>query len=189
MNSGLERGDFFGGVIAPLRALAEAERLWRPAQQLRGVALMSQGADAGRVFVLERGLVKLVYATPDGGERVKSFIVDQGLFGPALDDAEERYSATTLEPSVTVALPSSWLVARMAENALLRDAAARFEVWVRKRKQAREMALLCRTPEERYLDLLRDEPGLVSRLSQGDIARFIGITPIAFSRIKRRVAR
>lgn len=189
MNPSLEGKKIVEALIAPLRTLAEAERLWRPVEHSRGIEVMTQGAEAGHVFVLEQGLVKLSYATPDGGERVKSFIVDRGLFGPALGDVEERYSATVLEPSITVALPTSWLFSQAVKSEALREAAAMFDAWVRARKEAREMALLCRTPEERYRDFVRNEPDLVARLAQGDIARFVGITPIAFSRIKRRLMR
>jgi hypothetical protein len=57
------------------------------------------------------------------------------------------------------------------------------------RKQQREEALLCDSAETRYRNMLKDEPALLARLPQGDIARFLRVTPIAFSRIKRRVSR
>ncbi len=98
MNPNLDQ-NIFAEIVRPLRDLATAERLWLTVDHPRGTELMAQGATAAHVFVLEAGLVKLAYATPDGGERVKSFIVDQGVFGPAIGDDEGRYSAVTLEPS------------------------------------------------------------------------------------------
>lgn len=187
MNSGLEHAEFVGALLAPLREQAHRDRLWRPVETPRGVELMAQGGTAPSIFVLEAGLVKLAYATPDGGERIKSFIVDVGLFGPGLGEEEGRFSAITLEPSTTVALPATWLLARIAESEALQVARFRFEAWVRARKEAREQALLCDSAETRYLDFLKNEPELARRLQQADIARFIGVTPIAFSRIKRRV--
>lgn len=188
MNSGLSGDDFLEPLIAAVRRVAESERLWRPVEHLRGSALMRQGDDAGHIFVLLRGLIKLAYATPDGGERVKSFIADRGVFGPAIDDVEERYSAVALEPSRVVALPTRWLSARFATHVELRDGAARLDGWIKARKEARERALLCDSAEQRYRDLLREQPDLAGRLQQGDIARYIGVTPIALSRIKRRIA-
>ena len=187
MNPGLAKADFMNSQLAPLREQARRERLWRPVETPRGVELMAQGGPARFIFVLEAGLVKLAYATPDGGERVKSFIVDVGVFGPGLGEEEGRFSATTLELSTTVALPATWLLARIAESETLSAARARFESWVRARKEAREQALLCDSAETRYRNFLRNEPELARRLQQADIARFIGVTPIAFSRIKRRV--
>ena len=69
----------------------------------------------------------------------------------------------------------------------MREAALTFSAWVLRRKQAREAALLSMTPEARYRALLTHAPDALARLPQGDIARFLGITPIAFSRIKRRM--
>ena len=187
MNLGSGQAEFMESLLAPLRELARRECLWRPADTPRGVELMAQGGAAPSFFVLQSGLVKLSYATPEGGERIKSFIVDAGLFGAGLGEVEGRFSATTLEPSRTVALPASWLAARIAESEALQAARATFETWVRARKEAREQALLCDSAETRYRDFLRNEPLLARRLRQADIARFIGVTPIAFSRIKRRV--
>lgn len=44
------------------------------------------------------------------------------------------------------------------------------------------------SPEDRYRALQGNAADALARLAQGDIARFLGITPIAFSRIKRRMA-
>ena len=185
MNQGLE----IEGFLHPLREQACRDRLWRPVAQPRGTALMTQGGTTPALYVLCAGLVKLAYLTPEGGERIKSFIVDLGVFGAGTSDADARFSAITLEPSTIVALPSSWFTARLNDNPAIRAAYAGFEAWLRARKEAREEALLCQSAEARYLDLLRHEPGLVRRLQQADIARYIGVTPIAFSRIKRRIAR
>jgi CRP-like cAMP-binding protein len=188
VNSGLVGPDFLESLLAPLRDAALSDRLWRPVANPKGFELLAQGAPASCVFVLESGLVKLAYRTAEGGERIKSFIVDKGLFGPGLGEKEVRFAATTLEPSTTVALPARWLAARIADSAELQSARLHFEAWLRARKQAREQALLCDSAETRYRAFLRNEPELAGRLQQADIARFIGVTPIAFSRIKRRIS-
>ena len=186
MNSGLDN-DHLEEIIRPLRDLAVAEGLWRVVEHPRGTELMAQGAAAEHIFVLDQGLVKLTYATAEGGERVKSFIVDKGVFGAAIGDDEIRYAAVTLETSVVCALPVRWLTERLASHPALATALARFDRWFGKRKEARELSLLCDTAEDRFRALLRAEPQLVLRLPQADIARYIGVTPIAFSRIKRRM--
>jgi len=188
MNPGLSNVAFVEALIAPLRDRARSEGLWRPVAVSRGTELMLQGAAAPSVFVLESGLVKLAYLTAEGAERIKSFIADRGLFGPGLDDDQGRYSAVALEQCCTAALPVSWLARRIAESVELQAARATFETWLLARKEAREQALLCDSAEVRYRAFLEREPQLAARLQQADIARFIGVTPIAFSRIKRRVA-
>ncbi len=187
MNPGLDAAtNPIEAVIAPLRGAAEQDGLWRPAKHPANHDLIQQGAMGRVVFVLLEGLVKLAYATPDGGERIKSLIVDRGVFGvqPA---TESPYFGRTLERSTVVGLPQHWLLDRSKSDGALQTALAAFESLLRRRKQAREQTLLCHTAEGRYRLFLVHETDLARRLTQADIARYIGVTPIAFSRIKRRV--
>lgn len=168
---------------------ANAHGLGAPRGIAKSAAIFDQGAVLGHAFVLASGLVKLVYATPDGNEWIKSLIVDQCLFGPSGPDlsAPIAYSAVAIEPSTIVTLPLDWLARELATSPDLQAAYSRFIDWVRQRKETREQALLCQSAEERYRDLLANEADLLARLSQADIARFLRITPVAFSRIKRRM--
>jgi len=43
------------------------------------------------------------------------------------------------------------------------------------------------SPEARYRLLRTGAAAALARLPQGDVARFLGVTPVAFSRIKRRL--
>jgi len=43
------------------------------------------------------------------------------------------------------------------------------------------------TPEENYLQLLENSPDVIQKISQQDIASFLGITPQSLSRIKSRI--
>lgn len=56
------------------------------------------------------------------------------------------------------------------------------------KKSARELALLTQTAEERYLHLLEGQPHLIRDIPLKYIASYIGITPQALSRIRRRIA-
>ncbi len=168
---------------------AEAQRIGASRDVARGEAIFDQGRPLDRAFVLRAGLIKLVYATASGEEWIKSLIVDRGLFGPSGQDPSESvaFSALAIERSALIALPINWLAREIAESPALAAAHARFIDWVRLRKEAREQALLCRSAEERYRDLLATDADLIARLPQADIARFLRITPVAFSRIKRRM--
>ncbi|AOP33788.1 cyclic nucleotide-binding protein [Leptospira tipperaryensis] len=43
------------------------------------------------------------------------------------------------------------------------------------------------SPEERYLNLIRQQPDIISRVPQHYIASYLGITPVSLSRIRNRV--
>ncbi|MEK6152533.1 Crp/Fnr family transcriptional regulator [Flavobacteriaceae bacterium 3-367] len=55
-------------------------------------------------------------------------------------------------------------------------------------KSKRELSLLSKTAEERYLDLFSDRPKLFQQIPLKYIASYIGITPQALSRIRRRIS-
>ena len=188
MNLGSDPDPEPATLIAALRRMATPLGLWRPKALRKAEVVFDQEAAADAVFVLQSGLVKLIYRTEDGNEWVKSFVVDAGVFAPQSLEGPASYAAVCLEPSQVVRLPMVQVAGAMEPDAGLREAYFAFSAWLMRKKQLREVSLLGAAPEARYLALLRDQPQLVARLQQGDIARHLGITPVAFSRIKRRLA-
>ena len=57
------------------------------------------------------------------------------------------------------------------------------------KKEKREFEFLCLSAEERYCLLAETSPGLLEKVTQNDIARYLGVTPVALSRIKKRVSK
>ncbi|MGY3795720.1 Crp/Fnr family transcriptional regulator [Aquimarina sp. 433] len=54
-------------------------------------------------------------------------------------------------------------------------------------KSKREVSLLSKTAEERYLDLFSERPELLKQIPLKYIASYIGVTPQALSRIRKRI--
>ncbi len=54
-------------------------------------------------------------------------------------------------------------------------------------KSKRELSLLSKSAEERYLNLFTDRPKLLEQIPLKYIASYIGITPQALSRIRKRI--
>lgn len=55
-------------------------------------------------------------------------------------------------------------------------------------KSKRELSLLNKTAEERYLDLFSERPLLLQQIPLKYIASYIGVTPQALSRIRKRIS-
>ncbi len=55
-------------------------------------------------------------------------------------------------------------------------------------KTNRELSLLNKTAEQRYLDLFSERPNLIKQIPLKYIASYIGITPQALSRIRKRIS-
>lgn len=190
MNLGLETGQAAPALIAALRPLAVEARLWAERSLPKGAPVFAAADGSDDVFLLLSGLVKLVYTTAEGEDWIKSFILDRGVFsgrGASDAGAGESYGAVCLEPCRFVRLPRGFVQGAVAADAALAATYAEFAEWVLARKQAREAALLTMSAEARYRALRAGAPEALARLPQGDVARFLGVTPVAFSRIKRRV--
>ncbi len=56
------------------------------------------------------------------------------------------------------------------------------------KKSAREFSLLTQTAEERYQALLQSQPVLLQQIPLKYLASYIGITPQALSRIRKRIS-
>jgi len=54
-------------------------------------------------------------------------------------------------------------------------------------REERELSLLTLTPEERYLQLINQDPVYVNRIPQKYLASYLNVKPESLSRIKRRI--
>jgi hypothetical protein len=70
-----------------------------------------------------------------------------------------------------------------------RNGDRRLPAYVWDKKERREREFLTESAEARYQMLLEDSPGLFDKVKQKDIARYLGITPVALSRIRGRSGR
>jgi CRP-like cAMP-binding protein len=43
------------------------------------------------------------------------------------------------------------------------------------------------SPEQRYLNLLQNRPDLIQRVTQHQLASYLGITPVSLSRLRARI--
>ena len=172
------------------RSLQALERQVKGRGHAAGDYLLRQGTAAPQLLFLAEGLVKMVYTTPTGGEYIKSFL-DAGSFvgslAALLEGLPSTFSVVCLEATRVEVLPYAALeVLTERDPAVLRFALVLFQRLALK-KERREHDLLCLTAEQRYRQFLRDQPRVAERVTQADIARYLGITPVALSRIRGRI--
>jgi len=161
-------------------------------QYKKGVHIFSQGSVCKDVFCLHRGLLKLYYNTFKGKEWIKSFIADQGIVGSRnsqLLDKPSTFSILCMEDCDITSYPYEIFQQTCTQDHELAQAMFGFTQWLGLKKEVREYQLLCLSSEEAYSEFLDSNPKLSGRLTQIDMARYLGITPIALSRIKKRIAR
>lgn len=157
----------------------------------KGDHLFNQGDVCRDVFCMRSGLVKFYFNTLEGKEWIKSFIVDKGVLGTRssqLLEIASPFSALCLEDTEVIRFPYEIFEEVCFEDLELARAIFQFTQWLGVKKELREYQLLCLSAEEGYQAFIDANPTLLDRLTQIDIARYLGITPIALSRIKKRLA-
>lgn len=155
-----------------------------------GDHLFAQGDHDSNVYFVKSGMLKAYYIRADGKEHIKSFLPEGSIIGSmvALLDADPcTFSLVALEDGAVVALPFVQLKVAAARDIGLANVLIDFLSVYGKRKERREFELLSLSPEERYSVLLETMPDVADRVNQADLAAYIGVTPQALSRIKRRI--
>jgi CRP-like cAMP-binding protein len=164
----------------------------QPRSVAAGDALFSSDVPWPWLCVVRSGLFKLVYLRADGSERIKSFIAEGGFFASLaalVPGGRTSFAAVALQTSVVEPLSYPQIL-QLGERHLIWQKALRAGIQhYGARKEKRERELLMLSPEERYRLFLQEEPTLAARVAQQDIALYLGITPVALSRIRGRMAR
>lgn len=155
----------------------------------KGTVLFRQGDRTTSLFIIKQGLVKAYYETIDGKEFIKSFISE----GASIASMQAIFAAELC--SFTVVALEDCVVLEVLQKVLLNLIAIHPDMVLHvntmlinlaMKKERREYEFLCLSPEQRYLAFCDREPELIARLTQQDIARYLGITPVALSRIRKR---
>lgn len=147
------------------------------------------GEQEKSIYLLQGGALKATYLSEAGTEMIKSFVFPGEIIG-SLSSAHWNEKSTfdliALDHSVVLKLNFGLLyAAAQIDLTLARDVIDRLLIYGREKEQ-RERELLTLSAEGRYLALLRNSPNVVKSVKQKDIARYLGITPVALSRIRRK---
>jgi CRP-like cAMP-binding protein len=139
-------------------------------------------------FVL-KGLVKLSYETREGAALTKSIVAEGASFASlsSLEGRPSTFSAMTLEASMIASIAYPTLQTLMARHHAWERIARKVFAALATKKEQREFELLTMSPQQRWLKFQTENPNLIGRITQIEIAGLIGITPVGLSRIKGRL--
>jgi len=171
-------------------ALNALESIVRVRSYDAGAYLMRQGDAATDLFFITEGVAKMHYHTSEGREFVKSFVNEGDLVGSLmahLDGGGSPFSVSCLERVEAECVPFKVVGELFESEPAAMAFGMRFFQSLALKKERREYSLLCLTPEERYRRFIAEQPKLARRVTQADIARYLGITPVALSRIRKRL--
>jgi CRP-like cAMP-binding protein len=156
----------------------------------RGSYLQSAKEPVGDVHFLVEGLVREYYTTADGREHVKSFVRAGSFtaaYGAYILARESHVWIQALEETRALVFPFAAFVALRETNLIWERINRHILEALFVAKEKREFQFLSMSASERYRLLLEDFPGIEDLVSQYHLASYLGVTPIALSRIRRRM--
>jgi len=179
---------------APPESLGTRLAAMRSERYAAGAALIAPDASPTHVFHLASGLVRQYALSANGehynlgfhgpGEWVFGRIV-MGAGGPCCSD--RAIGVEALQDSVAIRVSLADLARWRDEDRRIADYFTRALMAIASERLGREADLVQRPAQARYLELIAKRPDLVESVPQLQIAAWLGITPVALSRIRRRV--
>ncbi|MBE0368127.1 Crp/Fnr family transcriptional regulator [Pseudoalteromonas aurantia] len=156
----------------------------------KGAHVFHQGDSNDSLYFVISGLAKAYYLSIDGKESIKSFIKPGNMIS-SLSSAHARLPCTfnllVLENTQLLEIPFKCLTKAAKEHHAIANQLIDRLLMLSMKKEQREYELLTLSVESRYLNFMEREPILAEQLTQNDIAKYLGVTPVALSRIKNRL--
>lgn len=154
----------------------------------RGEEFAKVGEVARYIGYIKSGTLKYVAFSSDGTEHVIGLEFDEEFvsdFPFSLSGMKARVSIIAVTPCDIYCFPVQEMVKRMREDANVKDIVMRSSEAVFSTVYDRYMALYCKTPQQRYDELVSRHPDLFTLFSLKDIASFLNITPTHLSRLRK----
>jgi CRP-like cAMP-binding protein len=156
----------------------------------KGSQLSHEGRTNSTVCFIEKGAV-LIYNTVDHRKNVYNFFFENeftGDYESFLTRKPAKYSMEAIEDTITYNLHYNDMQ-RMYDKHLEFNKVGRFVAEAQfLRLTQRNTSLLSEKPEERYLNLITEKPQVLQRVPQYYVASYLGITPEALSRVRKRIS-
>jgi CRP-like cAMP-binding protein len=147
--------------------------------------LIKEGDIIRNIYFVKKGCLRLWFNNNGKDITYQFFFENQPVSG-FLDDETSMFYLETIEPSSVVILKKKDFEFLLKEIPELRDD---FLEYLLQRLSNYSRLFLSRikdSPQKRYMDLLKNNPGILRRVPQKHIASYLGITAVSLSRIRNR---
>lgn len=174
-----------------LEAVGDLRRHVRFRSLSRGEALFLPGDEAHDVHFLHSGVVKLSFFTASGAERVREFKIEGQMFASMASLRGARvadYGAIACEACELESLGVEYLSEMARTHLSWSQCIAGMYLDIAQSRGRREQQLLTLTAAERLEAAFAERPWLAHKVTQQDLASYIGVTPVSLSRLKSRLA-
>lgn len=156
----------------------------------KGDIFLRHGAIPQKFAFVSSGLFRYFYVSKKGSEFTKGFFQERSFivsYSAMVKQTPSHYSIEALEDSrIHIIDYQKWLQLYSNHSCWASLLLALLQKGYMK-KEAREREFLLLDAQERYISFLDEYPGLESRIKQHHVASYLGITPVALSRIRGKI--
>jgi len=165
---------------------------WHRMEVPAGTALLREGDIARKIFIIEKGCVR-AWMNNEGREITFEFIFE-GAVAVASESFRKEvpafFNLQAIEPAVLYWIhKGDW--EKMTHDLEDIPGMTHYGTEVLLERQytylRKFISMLNETPQQRYINLLQQDPRVVRRVPLRHIATYLGITPVSLSRIRKRV--
>ena len=152
----------------------------------KGDFFLKPGFPALQIGFLVKGLIRYYYVA-DGNEFIKHFCFDGHFvssYASLAAGTSSDYWIEALEPTDLIVFSYQDWMALLRRHPVWGVLNARVQAEALVLAEKRERSLILDSAKTRYTNLLAEVPGIEARVRQYDLARYLGITPVALSRIR-----
>ncbi len=152
--------------------------------------LLSEGDIATKLFIVIKGCLRSYFIKESGIEVTSQFFIEGKMvasFESAMTGKPSRLYIDAIEDSTIASIQMRDLKKVVGESSSGRDHFVRFLMTRLINYMNLHASFILDNPEKRYINLIQENPELVSRLPQQYIASYLGITPVSLSRIRTRL--
>ncbi|MFT7435958.1 MAG: CRP-like cAMP-binding protein [Psychromonas sp.] len=154
----------------------------------KGTVLLKEGQISKDGFFVLKGCIRTYYII-EGEEKTTAFYTEMEGITPncVLTKEPSEYYISTIEDSV-ISLSNPDMEAKMFQNFPKFETLCRIlsEELIAK-QQINFDDFKTSTPEQRYLTMMDKRPDLIQRVSQHQLASYLGIKPQSLSRLRARI--
>jgi CRP-like cAMP-binding protein len=170
----------------PPEQWARLEGFLRPRRIPKGESFIEPGQPSSEAGIIVSGLMRLYYTDTEGREATKAFRGPGEMvaaYAELLEKRPSRISVEALEDTELLVVRYERVTALYDDHPSWQELGRAIAEDHYRQRERREQELLLNSATERWQDFNKERPDLAARLPQKIIASYLGITPVALSRI------
>lgn len=157
----------------------------------KGEMLLEIGKTSKQKHILYKGVIVSYYISDDGNLYHKNIFLKENFVGSmvsALINEPSNFALEAIEPCILISFDYKQYRQLIEDHIELKDFYIAYleKNWVLD-KEKREINIVLKDAEERYLDFIHAHPKIEERVPLHYIASNLGITPTQLSRIRKKI--